>query len=161
MPALIVYDSIFGNTAQIAEAIADELKASEAVTLRPVAEASADDLDGISLLVLGSPTRGFRPTPAIQEFLGGCRAMRCRTCRRRPSTRGSISTRCIRRRCAGSSRWAAMPPTCRVTKLAEKGCTKAASRRAFPSWAPKARSRTARSSGRGPGRARFARQRVG
>ena len=71
MSTLVVYDSVFGNTAQVAEAIAQELAASGEVTLRPVADARAEDLAGISLFVIGSPTRGFRPTPAIQEFLAG------------------------------------------------------------------------------------------
>lgn len=70
MIALIVYDSVFGNTAKVAEAIADELAGTFEVRLRPVAEAGADELSAVALLVVGSPTRGFRPTPAMQEFLG-------------------------------------------------------------------------------------------
>jgi hypothetical protein len=41
------------------------------VRLLPVAEAKDLALDGIDLLIVGSPTRGFRPTPAIDEFAGG------------------------------------------------------------------------------------------
>ncbi|WP_297106699.1 flavodoxin domain-containing protein [uncultured Devosia sp.] len=68
MSILIVYDSIFGNTAQIARAMADALTSSHEVKLASVQEARDIDLSGVDLLIVGSPTRGFRPTPEIQEF---------------------------------------------------------------------------------------------
>jgi flavodoxin len=68
MSILIVYDSIFGNTGQVAKAMADELALSHEVKLASVQEARTLDFAGIDLLVVGSPTRGFRPTPEIQEF---------------------------------------------------------------------------------------------
>ncbi len=67
----IVYDSVFGNTAEIARAIAAELEAAHEVRLVPVAEAGAFDSTGVDLLIVGSPTRGFRPTPATTEFISG------------------------------------------------------------------------------------------
>lgn len=67
MAALVVYDSIFGNTGKVAKVVAAEL-GTRAV---PVSEAGAIDWKGIDLLVVGSPTRGFRPTPAISEFCSG------------------------------------------------------------------------------------------
>ena len=67
----IVYDSVFGNTAEIARTIADELKAAHEVRLLPVVEAAAFDAASTDLLIVGSPTRGFRPTPAIAEFVAG------------------------------------------------------------------------------------------
>lgn len=66
MSILIVYDSIFGNTAKVALAMAEAMPGARAV---PVSDTATLDLDGITLLVVGSPTRGFRPTPAIQEFV--------------------------------------------------------------------------------------------
>jgi flavodoxin len=71
MTITIVYDSIFGNTAQIAKAIASELEASHIVRLVQVTDAKALDLSDSELLIVGSPTRGFRPTPAIAEFVEG------------------------------------------------------------------------------------------
>ncbi len=70
MKTLVVYDSQFGNTKRIAQVIAD--------TLRPFGQAQAVrvDLDrsfkfqGVDLLIVGSPTQGFRPTPVMQAFLG-------------------------------------------------------------------------------------------
>lgn len=68
MSILIVYDSIFGNTGQIAQAMADELAKTHDTRLASVQEARDIDLSDVELLIVGSPTRGFRPTPAIQEF---------------------------------------------------------------------------------------------
>lgn len=68
MSIVIVYDSIFGNTAQVALAMAEAAPGARAVHVR---DAAALDLTGVSLLVVGSPTRGFRPTPDMQEFVDG------------------------------------------------------------------------------------------
>jgi len=67
MQALVVYDSKFGNTRQVAVAIAETLGAGAHV--RHVAEVEADDLRGLDLLVVGSPTQGGRPTKATQALL--------------------------------------------------------------------------------------------
>lgn len=67
MKALIVYDSVFGNTEQIARAIGQVLGA-EVVR---VSDVRPEQLSGLDLLVVGSPTRAFRPTPAIARFLKG------------------------------------------------------------------------------------------
>lgn len=74
MSIAIVYDSIFGNTAEIAKAIAAELEASKTVRLLAVWEAKSIDLGDVDLLLVGSPTRGFRPTPATVEFIEGLAA---------------------------------------------------------------------------------------
>jgi len=62
---LVVYDSYFGNTQKIAEAITESVSG----TARKVNEVSVEDLEGIKYLFIGSPTRGFRPTPAILDFI--------------------------------------------------------------------------------------------
>lgn len=67
----IVYDSVYGDTAQIAKAMAAALEGSHEVRLAPVAEAASVDMAAMDLLIVGSPTRGFRPTPAIAEFVAG------------------------------------------------------------------------------------------
>lgn len=69
MKAMIIYDSQFGNTAQIARAIAGALAENVEVEALQVGDARPDGLAGLDLLVVGSPTHGFRPTPAIKEFL--------------------------------------------------------------------------------------------
>ena len=73
MNALVIYDSLYGNTERIAQAIAGALReygqvrAVQAVRVDP---AHPVELQGVDLLILGSPTQGFRPTPAMQSFLG-------------------------------------------------------------------------------------------
>lgn len=65
MKALVVYDSVFGNTEQIARAVAAALGA-EALRATGV---QSEHLAGVQLLIAGSPTRGFRPTPVISNWL--------------------------------------------------------------------------------------------
>ena len=65
MKTLVLYDSVFGNTQKIAAAMAD-MPDAQAVSVTNV---KTDDIKGLSLLLVGSPTRGFRPTPALAEWL--------------------------------------------------------------------------------------------
>ena len=67
MKALIVYDSMHGNTEKIAEAIGGAM-AGEARVVR-VSEVNSAELKAIDLLIVGSPTQGGRATPAIRDFL--------------------------------------------------------------------------------------------
>jgi flavodoxin len=70
MNTLVVYDSQFGNTERIAQVIADTLRAfgqAQAVRVDP---ARPVEFQGVDLLILGCPTQGMRPTPAMQSFLG-------------------------------------------------------------------------------------------
>ncbi|HEU4784897.1 MAG TPA: flavodoxin domain-containing protein [Ktedonobacterales bacterium] len=69
MHALVVYDSQFGNTERIAAAIADTLRTTGEVRLAHVDPAHPLDLEGIDLLILGSPTQGWQSTEAIQALL--------------------------------------------------------------------------------------------
>lgn len=69
MHSIVVYDSQYGNTARVAQAVASVLEASgptRAVQLDP---AHQPVTQGIDLLVIGSPTQGFRPTQQIQTWL--------------------------------------------------------------------------------------------
>lgn len=69
MKTLIVYDSIFGNTEKVAQAMAEALAAQGEATLRRVADVQPGNLAGLRLLLVGSPTRAFRPTPATVAWL--------------------------------------------------------------------------------------------
>jgi len=69
MRALIVYDSVYGNTEKIARAIAEAITPSGEVKVLRAGEASPSELASIDLLIVGSPTHGGRPTPAIQDLL--------------------------------------------------------------------------------------------
>jgi flavodoxin len=68
MRALIVYDSLYGNTEKIAKAIGSTV-GGEADVLR-AAEVDPGDVKDLDLLIVGSPTHGGRPTEAIQGLLG-------------------------------------------------------------------------------------------
>lgn len=69
MKVVIVYDSMFGNTEQIAQAMGRALDAQEEVTLLHVRDAWPEQLMQAHLLLVGSPTQGFRPTAAMKQFL--------------------------------------------------------------------------------------------
>ncbi len=65
MKALVIFDSNFGNTQKIAEAIAEELK-TQAV---PVLKVSISELVGLELIVVGSPINAWRPSERMGKFL--------------------------------------------------------------------------------------------
>jgi flavodoxin len=67
----IVYDSVFGNTRLVAAELASSLKATADVHLMTVQDAKGLDLSDTDLLIVGSPTRGFRPTPTMSEYVEG------------------------------------------------------------------------------------------
>lgn len=69
MKTLIVYDSVFGNTEKIAKAIGDSLAELTSTEVVKVSEAKLEQLHGTDLLIVGSPTRAFKPTKAIVDFL--------------------------------------------------------------------------------------------
>lgn len=62
MNTLVVYESMWGNTKAVAEAVAGGL--GEGVTLVDVAEAPTAVPDGVDLLVVGGPTHAFSLTRA-------------------------------------------------------------------------------------------------
>jgi len=69
MEVLIVYDSVFGNTEQIARAIGNALGDQDQVVTFRVSDVKPDQFAGLKLLILGSPTQRFRPTIAISNLL--------------------------------------------------------------------------------------------
>jgi flavodoxin I len=67
MKTLVVYDSIYGNTETIAQAIGGAIP-GEVQVLR-VGQVNAGDLETVDLLIIGSPTHGALPTLAIQGLI--------------------------------------------------------------------------------------------
>jgi len=59
MRSLVVYESMFGNTKVIAEAIAKGLSAHSTVDIEEVGDASTPPPPEIDLLVVGGPTHAF------------------------------------------------------------------------------------------------------
>ena len=69
MNVLVIYDSVFGNTEKIAQALGAALVAVGDVQILPVSQVTAEKIGALHLLVVGSPTRSFRPTEPIVKFL--------------------------------------------------------------------------------------------
>ncbi len=65
MKGLVIYDSVFGNTKKVAEAIAAAL----GYPLMPVILVKAEELKEYEHLVWGTPTRGFRPTEVVTNLI--------------------------------------------------------------------------------------------
>lgn len=66
MHSLVVYDSLFGNTQKVAEKIAQTLKAKSV----RVSEFKPELLKDVTLLVVGCPIQGWRPSQPMLDFLG-------------------------------------------------------------------------------------------
>jgi len=69
MKALIVYDSFFGNTEQVAQAMGNTLEDQVDIEVLKVDTAQPQHVSGVDILIVGSPTRAFRPSPGINDFL--------------------------------------------------------------------------------------------
>ena len=67
MKALVVYDSVYGNTESIAKAI--ETGIASETQVAKVNQVDPAGIGHVDLLVVGSPTLGGRPTEAIQSLL--------------------------------------------------------------------------------------------
>jgi flavodoxin len=68
MKALVVYESLFGNTEKVAQAIADGLSEHGDVELLEVTKTREVTTEHLDLLVVGGPTHGFSMTrPTTRE----------------------------------------------------------------------------------------------
>lgn len=69
MKVLVVYESMFGNTAALARAIADGCSdAGARVALHPVSEVDPGTVDDYDLVVAGAPTHAWSlPRPSSRE----------------------------------------------------------------------------------------------
>ena len=68
MKGYVVYDSAYGNTKAVAEAVVEGLKPLGATAVS-VTDFNPQSLEDDDLLVVGSPINGWRPTPRITELL--------------------------------------------------------------------------------------------
>ena len=71
MKALVIYDSFFGNTEQIARSIGNALNSPDGATTLRVGDVTPQRLTDVDMLIVGSPTRAFRPSPAMTKLLKG------------------------------------------------------------------------------------------
>jgi flavodoxin len=68
MRALVVYDSVHGNTESIARAVAEGLNDHHAVRLIRAGFALASDLASVDLLIVGGPTQRHQTRDKLREF---------------------------------------------------------------------------------------------
>jgi hypothetical protein len=74
MKALLVYESMFGNTAQVARAVAAGLEETMEVDIRDVSTAPPRIGDPVDLIVVGAPTHAFslsRPSTRVDAVRQG------------------------------------------------------------------------------------------
>lgn len=69
MTALVVYESIYGNTRAIAEAIAEGMRSVAEVEVKSVYETADADPDEVDLLVVGGPTHMHGMTSSLSRRL--------------------------------------------------------------------------------------------
>ncbi len=69
MKAIVIYDSVYGNTEKIAQSITDAFQAHAEVQLLRASTTSPEQLAGCQFLIVGSPTQQFRPIAPVREFL--------------------------------------------------------------------------------------------
>ncbi|MBN2389787.1 MAG: flavodoxin family protein [Anaerolineae bacterium] len=67
MKALVVYDSVYGNTEKVAQAMAAALECEA----HRVTAVTPEQLAGLDVLVVGSPTQAFQPLKPVKAFLKG------------------------------------------------------------------------------------------
>ena len=69
MKALVLYDSVYGNTEKAAQAIAAAL--GDGANLMRVSDADGVDFSGYTHVILGSPTQAFSALKSVKAFLAG------------------------------------------------------------------------------------------
>jgi len=73
MRVLVLYDTVHGNTEQVANAIADGLGAE--VDVKRMANAGPDDLLAAELVVAGCPTHAWNVSASAKAFLARLKGM--------------------------------------------------------------------------------------
>jgi flavorubredoxin len=69
--AIVVYDSVYGNTEKVARAIAQGLENSGGIKAEVVRAENAD-IAGISeydIIIVGAPTHAWKPSEKVRNFL--------------------------------------------------------------------------------------------
>ena len=69
MKALIVYDSVYGHTEKIAQAIGKGLTNKYEYRVTKGTNVEKNQLEELNLLIIGTPTHGGRWTEVIRDFL--------------------------------------------------------------------------------------------
>ena len=71
MKYMVIYDSVFGNTEKVAKEMGKALGVKKKAEVYKVDTIDFEKLNDLDLLIVGSPTRAFSPTPSTTAFLKG------------------------------------------------------------------------------------------
>lgn len=66
---VVLYESYFGNTLEIAKVIGETLKSLHETEICRISETKWANISNADLFVVGAPTRGFRPCEKTIQFL--------------------------------------------------------------------------------------------
>lgn len=69
MNIYILFDSLYGNTERIANALGSKIPKTHHVTIAHIDTADLSGIRSTQLLIVGSPTHGGRPKPTLTAFL--------------------------------------------------------------------------------------------
>jgi flavodoxin len=69
MRTLIVYFSRFGNTRRLAETMAETMKSAGEARVASIDQLAASDVQGVDLVVMGTPTHAFAVPAAVRKIL--------------------------------------------------------------------------------------------
>ena len=69
MKTLLIYDSVYGNTEKIAQAIGEVLRSRDEVTILKAIDVKPEHFSNVTLLIVGSPTQAFSSTSPIKKFI--------------------------------------------------------------------------------------------
>ena len=69
MKSLVVFDSMYGNTEKVAQAIAAALGGKQNARAVKVSDVTPEDLHSLDYLFVGSPTQAFSPLKSVAQFL--------------------------------------------------------------------------------------------
>ncbi|MGM0531794.1 MAG: flavodoxin family protein [Bacteroidota bacterium] len=69
MKTIVVYESEFGNTEEIARAIGKAFASEAGNQVQHIDKVTPDQLKDVDLLIVGSPTQKFQAMPAVKSFI--------------------------------------------------------------------------------------------
>ena len=69
MKSVVIFDSMYGNTEKIAQAIGKVLQTRGVAHVISIKEVGLADVKGTDLLLVGSPTQAFNMLPAVKNWL--------------------------------------------------------------------------------------------
>lgn len=73
---VIIYDTVYGNTAKAAEAVADGIKEKALqVELRHVKDVKPEDVTAFDVIILGSPTHAGDMSENMKSFVTGLKGL--------------------------------------------------------------------------------------